>query len=196
MNKSEVPSTYELKTVLVLAEEEQHDVGALGIIIAFLNAALDDEVDPVYLVRPPLALVRLGLISPRVYWKLERVLYGLRSGPKRWGEERDKELRKAQIELNGELLTCHQSEASKSLWLVRCKGHIVARFLVYVDDVIVTGPTEVVVRILDLFKNLWECKISGILHRGQNQDWGDGVERVEQLNFLGITLEKQRTISS
>ena len=123
-----MPSTYELKTVLALAEEEQHDVGALDIQAAFLNAALDDEVDPVYLVRPPHVLVRLGLISPRVYWKLKRVLYGLRSGPKRWGDERDKELRKAQIELNGQMLTCHQGEVSKNLWLVRLQGQIVARF--------------------------------------------------------------------
>ena len=84
-NRSEVPSTYELRTLLALAEGLEWDVGALDIRVAFLNAALNDDVDPIYLVNPPELLRRLGLIPMKKWWKLGKVLYGLRSGPKKWG---------------------------------------------------------------------------------------------------------------
>ena len=75
-------------------------------------------------------------------------------------------------------MTCHQIDACKHLWLVKKGNEIVARFMVYVDDVIVTGPTEIVVKILEMFKSLWECKISGVPPRGKCREWNDGMERV------------------
>ncbi len=102
-NRSEVPSSYELRTLLALAEEEGWDVGALDIKTAFLNADLDDDLDPTYLVNlsAVLALLaKLGVQLPKKYWKLRKVLYGLRSGPKRWGDRRDKDLREASITLD------------------------------------------------------------------------------------------------
>ena len=146
-------SSFELRTLLALAEGLDWDVGALEIRVAFLNADLDEELDPTYLVNPPSLLTKLGLIPTKRLWKLKRVLYGLRSGPKRWGDKRDQELRKATIMLTTEeWLTCHQGVVCKHLWLVKSGERIVARFLVYVDDVIVTGPTEIVVKVLELLK--------------------------------------------
>ena len=93
-------------------------------------------------------------------------------------------------------MTCHQGDVCKHLWLVKDGERIVARFLVYVDDVVVTGPTNIVVKVLEMFKELWECKISGILPREDQPDkeWTDGIERVAKLNFLGITLEKNQKL--
>ena len=120
------------------------------------------------------------------------MLYGLRSEPKRWGERRDKELREASIVLDsGEKLTLEQGNICKHLWLVKIGDKIVARFLVYVDDVIITGPTDIVVKVMELFENLWACKVSGVMP-GSNaaKNCTDKIERVKKMNFLGMTLEK------
>ena len=121
-------------------------------------------MDPIYLVTLPAPLAKLGLKTPKKYWKLNKVLYGLRSGPKRWGDRRDKELREASVMLDsGEKLTLEQGKTCKHLWLVKIGDKIVARFLVYVDDVIITGPTDIVVKVMELFENHWACKASGII---------------------------------
>ena len=61
---------------------------------------MDDILDPIYLVTAPTLLAKLGLQPPKKYWKLRKVLYGLRSGPKGWGDKRDKDLREASITLD------------------------------------------------------------------------------------------------
>ena len=85
-NRAEVPSTFEMKTLLALAERKNWVVGALDIKTAFLHAELDDREDGVYRVYPPKLLVRNGLVANDTVWKLEKVLYGLRAGPKKWTE--------------------------------------------------------------------------------------------------------------
>ena len=61
-------------------------MGALDVTTAFLHAELIDTEDGIYLIMPPQILINLGLVAPGTIWKLRKVLYGLRSGPKRWGE--------------------------------------------------------------------------------------------------------------
>ncbi len=61
----------------------------LDVNTAFLYAALDDEEDGVFIVRPPSLYVKLGLVKTHVYWKVQKVLYGFRSGPQKWGLHRD-----------------------------------------------------------------------------------------------------------
>ena len=92
---------------------------------------------------------------------------------------------------SGEKLTLEQGENCKHLWLVKLGNTIVGRFLVYVDDVIITGPTEIVVKVLELFEQIWDCKVSGIIARDDKKEVQDHVERVDKLNFLGMTLEKK-----
>ena len=120
------------------------------------------------------------------------MLYGLRSGPKRWGDRRDQDLKEASITLsNGQKLTLEQGKTCKHLWLVKMDDQIVGRFLVYVDDVIITGATEIVVKVTELIQNLWDCKISGIIPGcDSDEEYTDQIERVKKLNFLGMTLEK------
>ena len=50
---------------------------------AFLHADLDDAVDGIYAMKPPAVLVRNNFEKESTYWKLNKVLYGLRQGPKR-----------------------------------------------------------------------------------------------------------------
>ena len=42
--------------------------------------------------KPPQVLVELGLIQPGTVWKLKKALYGLRTSPRAWEEERDGKL--------------------------------------------------------------------------------------------------------
>ena len=55
-----------------------------------------------------------------------------------------------------------------------------ARLMVYVDDVLITGPESWTHTIMKGFQSLWECKAGGILGLG-----------VTDLNFLGMALEYQ-----
>ena len=63
-NRAEVPATYEMKSLLTMAESQDWKVGALDIKTAFVHAELDDEEDGVYAVLPPAVAVRHGLIDP------------------------------------------------------------------------------------------------------------------------------------
>ena len=82
---------------------------------AFIHAALDDEEDGVYAVIPPAVAVRHGLVTPGKVWKLKKVLYGLRSGPKKWGEHRDKLLKELVVEQDGMKATLEQTGSCKNV---------------------------------------------------------------------------------
>ena len=77
---------------MAIASANGWTAGMLDISTAFLNAELEDAVDGVIVVRPPQILVDYGLVAPGVLWKLGKVLYGLRAGPKKWTEHRDAKL--------------------------------------------------------------------------------------------------------
>ena len=67
-------------------------IGAPDSKTTFLHVSLDDEYDGIILVKHPALLAILGLIPEGVYWKLKKVLYGLRKGPNKWSEHRDAEM--------------------------------------------------------------------------------------------------------
>ena len=94
-----------MKTLLTLAAKEEWKIGALDISTAFLHAELDDKEDGIYCVVPPRLLVRNGLVGADTVWKLNKVLYGLRAGPKKWSEHRDKVLKEIQVKC-GDKVAC------------------------------------------------------------------------------------------
>ena len=83
---------------------------------AFLHAPLDDDVDGIIAGRPPAALVRLGIIQENSYWKLKKVLYGLRSGPKKWSECTDRNLASAQVDGPNGTANFQKCEVCKNIW--------------------------------------------------------------------------------
>ena len=178
-NRAEVPSTFEMKTLLTLAERENWVVGALDIKTAFLHAELNDEEDGIYCVHPPRLLVRNGLVGSDVVWKLDKVLYGLRAGPKKWTEHRDKVLKETTVKCGDQVGQLVQMEECKNMYLVKTDdGTIVGRMMVYVDDVLMTGTKEWVESTMAAIGEKWECKMAGILGTSTTA-----------LNFLGMTLE-------
>ena len=54
--------------------------------------------------RPPNVFVRLGLVEPGVVWELKKALYGLKTSPKAWEEERDEKLQNLTWNVNGQQL--------------------------------------------------------------------------------------------
>ena len=80
--------------LLAISQSKQFEIGCLDIKTAFLHAPVDDKEDGIYLVKPPAILTQIGLVEEGSYWRLHKVLYGLRSGPKKWGEHRDEVLKK------------------------------------------------------------------------------------------------------
>ena len=159
-NRAEVPSTFEMRTMLTLAERVW-SLGLLDVITAFLYAALNEKEDGIIIVQPPTILVRLGLVKPGVMWKLKKALYGLRCAPKRWGEERDATLNGQTVEVDGEQATMQQCETAKGVWKLKCGDEAKGRCMVYVDDVLVSAPTKWVEGVMNAFKSIWDCKLMG-----------------------------------
>merc|ERR1712026_570679 len=61
-NRAEVPSTFEMRTIVALGQRRAWGVGSLDVSTAFLYAELVEEEDGVIVVYPPPILIRLGLV--------------------------------------------------------------------------------------------------------------------------------------
>ena len=84
------PSFPMLRTLISLAALYKWAVESWNVSTAFLYAPLIEKRD-VY-CKPPQVLVKLGLVQPGTVWKLKKALYGLRTSPRAWEEERDRKL--------------------------------------------------------------------------------------------------------
>ena len=84
---------------------------------AFLYASLPEGQD-VY-CRPPNVLVRLGLVQPGIVWKLKKALYGLRTSPKAWEEERDQKLGQLQWDTPQGKVGLVKVESVNCVWMIQ-----------------------------------------------------------------------------
>ena len=84
------PSFPMLRTLISMAALYGWAVESWDVSTAFLYAPLIEKRD-VY-CKPPQVLVKLGLIQSRTVWKVKKALYGLRTSPRAWEEERDRKL--------------------------------------------------------------------------------------------------------
>ena len=141
-NRAEVPSTFEMRTILALGQRHAWGVGSLDVSTAFLYAELVEEEDGVIVVYPPPILIRLGLVQPGVMWLLKKALYGLRVAPKRWGLKRDDTMTSMKVDVEGEEAELIQRNAAKGLWKIVLHEQIIGYLIVYVDDVLITGPLQ------------------------------------------------------
>ena len=124
-------------------------------------------------------MVRNGLVGADTVWKLNKVLYGLRAGPNKWTEHRDKVLKETKVQCGEQVGHLVQMVECKNMYLVVTDDEtIVGRLMVYVDDVLMTGTKEWVDATMKAINEKWECKMAGIL----------GLTTTA-LNFLGVTLE-------
>ena len=87
---------------------------------------------------------------------------------------------------DGRIGTCAQLNACKSAWVLKEGNVIVGRILVYVDDIIISSTQPWISAFFKAMRDLWDCKVSGILSKDRQMK--DDIY-VDKLTFLGITLE-------
>ena len=146
---SPVIKTTTLRTVLGIAVTKNWSLRQLDVNHAFLQARLSDEV---YMTQPP------GFIDkdrPNYVCRLNKAIYGLKQSPRAWY----KELKKYLLSLG-----FRNSMADTSLFVLRLQNHIVY-LLVYVDDIIVTGSSDIMINnIINSLGQRFSIKDLGKLH--------------------------------
>ncbi|CAE7178911.1 unnamed protein product, partial [Symbiodinium necroappetens] len=116
----------------------------------------------VYIIRPPAALVQLGLVDPQERWQLTHGMYGLRQSPKLWSSFRDNELKKMVVKHQGKVWVLQQGTAEPNMWLVREQGAPMDQepdglVLVYVDDILISGPAWLVELLATTIRGVWKA---------------------------------------
>ncbi|KAH9671391.1 retrovirus-related pol polyprotein from transposon RE1 [Citrus sinensis] len=146
---SPVVKTTTVRVILCLALRFGWPIRQLDINNAFLNGSLDEEV---YMKQPP------GFIDsnqPSFVCRLRKSLYGLKQAPRAWF-----------ITLYKFLLSYgfRQSKTDASLFLYHRDGHRIY-FLVYVDDLIITGSHgRVIQHFIHRLVSTFALKDLGSLH--------------------------------
>ncbi|CAE7809808.1 RE1 [Symbiodinium sp. CCMP2592] len=156
------------------AKKGSWSAGTTDVSTAFLNAELLDRQNPltkpaplsqevpseVVVLRPPSLLIRHGLLPARSLMLVQGAVYGLDQSPRDWGIRRDKDLRTIRLMLD----TCEyrlvMSDVDNNLWFLttgRKSDPVVACLMVYVDDLLATGPLAVIRPLLDEISKLWQC---------------------------------------
>ena len=168
------PSFPMLRVLVSLASLHGWSVASWDVSTAFLYASLPEEQE-VY-CRPPNVLVRLGLVQPGIVWKLKKALYGLRTSPKAWEEERDQKL--------GQL----KWKSANCVWMIQalddkaCSNPL-GMVIAYVDDIIAIGEQDQLDGMKAELDKLYVMKTSGFIPSKYDPD-------VEPLRFLGRLIER------
>lgn len=195
-NYSANPSQEVVRLMLsMLARHPEWTALVLDISCAFLNAWLGDEK---VLLRPPPALVRLGLIAPNVLWIVLRAIYGLRKSPKLWVEERNRTLdyrilKKTPGSETGDVM---MTPLESGAWVLQSDGACVGLFMMYVDDGLLVGPRELLQRLGLELRAWWALKYQGFLSgadraEGSEVELGSDTVLVhKELNFLGMKIRR------
>ena len=108
-------------------------------------------------VRPPRILVESGLISSDELWLVNQALYGLQASPADWSQFRDDTVKTWRWEHKGMALKLLPT-MEPNLWRVLGDNKTTLGFmLVYVDDLMVLGPLDVVESVIDQIRRVWTC---------------------------------------
>ncbi|KAI0993762.1 hypothetical protein K3495_g14422 [Podosphaera aphanis] len=149
-----------LRILLSKAAVGDLDIEALDVDTAFLNSKLNEEV---YVEIPDFfTLQHPGISRHKNYLKLNKSLYGLKQAPRAWFQEVKGHFKN--IGLKGE-------SSDPNLFIGR--GVYV---LLYVDDMLIIGPTMKVKPVKSDIMNRWKCKALGPVD-----------------TFVGIRVERNRS---
>ena len=181
------PSFPMLRTLISLASLQKWAVASWDVSTAFLYAQLPE--DHIVYCRPPNALVRLGLVQPGVVWKLNKALYGLRTSPKAWEEERDEKLQNLTWTLNGQQVGLNKVDSANCVWVIKEKtdtgfqGEPLGMVIAYVDDLIAVGQQDQLDGMKASPRCLYTMKTSGAIPAQYQAG-------IEPLKFLGCFIER------
>ena len=152
-----------LRCALTYTARRRWRSGITDITGAFMLTPLPTgEGQTVYIIRPPAALVQLGLVDPQERWQLTHGMYGLRQSPKLWSSFRDNELKKMVVEHQGKIWVLQQGTAEPNMWLVREQDapgdqEPDGLVLVYVDDILISGPAWLVELLAATIRGVWKA---------------------------------------
>ncbi|CAE7334850.1 GIP [Symbiodinium sp. CCMP2592] len=121
-----------------------------------------------YIIRPPAALVQLGLATESERWLLTHGMYGLRQSPRLWQEYRDSELKQLKFDHEGRTWSLQQGRAEPNLWMVyevgcpdgQPSGGLI---LVYVDDIMLAGPRSLIESLASTIGRIWKVSELDVL---------------------------------
>ncbi|OLP80086.1 hypothetical protein AK812_SmicGene39547 [Symbiodinium microadriaticum] len=171
-----------LRCALTYTAKRRWRAGITDITGAFMLTPLPTGVgEVVYIIRPPAALVQLGLADPSERWQLTHGMYGLRQSPKLWSAFRDGEMKKMTIEDEDTSWTLKQGEAEPNMWLVYEAGATITEepeglILVYVDDILLCGPLRLVRALSRAIRGTWKSSELELL------------EADHEIRFLGCEI--------
>ncbi|CAE7633410.1 RE1 [Symbiodinium sp. CCMP2592] len=151
-----------MRCVLVYTADQGWMVGIVDVTGAFMLTPLPQSQGQVrYIIRPPAALVALGLADRNERWLLTHGMYGLRQSPRLWADYRDTELKNITVEYDDKVCGLKQGVAEPNMWLVYEVGAPLDRppeglILVYVDDIMLCGPRGLVCAVAARISQLWK----------------------------------------
>ena len=180
------PSFPMLRVLVSLASLHGWSVASWDVSTAFLYASLPEDQE-VY-CRPPNVLVRLGLVQPGIVWRLKKALYGLRTSPKAWEEERDQKLGQLKWDTPHGKVGLVKVESANCVWMIQaledkaCSNPL-GMVIAYVDDIIAVGEQDQLDGMKAELDKLYVMKTSGYIPSTYDPE-------VEPLRFLGCLIER------
>ena len=180
------PSFPMLRTLISLAALYKWAVESWDVSTAFLYAPLIEKRD-VY-CKPPQVLVKLGLVKPGTVWKLKKALYGLRTSPRAWEEERDRKLSALTWDSPVGKVGLKSVDTTHCVWTIRqldMAGDTppLGMVIAYVDDLIAVGDQSQLDCTKSELDKLYVMKTSGSIPA----QYQPGLE---PLRFLGCLIER------
>src|SRR5436190_11897723 len=178
-----------VRVLLALAAYFGWDVHQMDVETAFLNADLDTEV---YMKIPGGMddYIKAFLQSKDLdsngnhgqVLRLRKSLYGLKQSPREWNRDIDTKLRK---------LGYRQSEADPNLYIPTFKNGCF--ILLYVDDMLLVGPTDGILNVKQMILSLYKMKDLGpaALFLGiQIERLLDGRIKLSQTHYIDKLLDR------
>ncbi|CAE7382490.1 unnamed protein product [Symbiodinium sp. CCMP2592] len=150
-----------LRCALTYSARRRWRSGITDISGAFMLTPLPrGERETVYIIRPPAALIQLGLAQPTERWLLTHGMYGLRQSPKLWASYRDDYIAGVEVEHEGKTWSLKQGKAEPNLWMVYEVGapecDPTGLVLLYVDDILLAGPLWLVTALAATISAKWK----------------------------------------
>ena len=176
-----------LRLALRKAVDQGWEGATADVRTAFLNAPLagtaEDDSDHLVLISPPRLLIRLGYARQDETWLAIKAMYGLRQSPKAWSDYRDSVVAQMEWEDEGRTMSFCPLVTDPNVWKITASGDGLideARglMLVYVDDLLILGPRELVQRCLQRISQEWELS---------KPEW---LNELSAVRFLGMGIMK------
>ncbi len=174
---SPVVSDPVIRMTLCVANHRNWDIQQIDVETAFLNAELKEDV----YIRVPKGMkdlqIHTHIQDSSHVLKLNKALYGLVQAPRAWMKEMNKTILKLGF------VNCRTDPC---LSILKLEGEVKVVLLVYVDDCIIAGETQLVQKIIKQIEEIYKIKILGPIRRYLGYE----VKRNKQVSNVKIAWIK------